>query len=123
MRTETKYALGFEFDKESPVRLVKLCKVMADAYMRLPAFRHCSSEQILNCLASEVLPLLDDHLMVSSSIDTDPTYGTMYLEHIEIDVDNLCCNLAAATFEHFAFGGHVQLPYGGTIAQCLGDVL
>ena len=103
-------ALGFQFDEESPVRLVKLCKTMADAYARLPAFRHCSAEQILNCLASEILPLLDDHLVVSSSIDADPTYGTIYLEHITLDVDSLCCNLAAAAFEHFTLAGHVPPP-------------
>jgi hypothetical protein len=104
--TTTVGALVFQFDEESPVRLIELCKTMADRYSRLPAFGHCVSEQILGYLASEVLLLLDNHLIVSSSIEADPTYGTIHLSKFTINYDALCCDLAASAFDHFTSGGH-----------------
>ena len=107
---ETRCRLVFRYDEEFPVRIVNICKMVADTYSRLPAFRHCSSEQILEYLAVEVLNLLSVHGLVSETFDSDSTLGTFHATDISVNYDGLCCDLAASAFEHFALAGHVPPP-------------
>ena len=93
-------------EEEFPVRLIEMCKDMADRYSRRPAFRHCTSEQILDYLLTKVFDLLGVHGVERWSLDSDPTLGTCHTVYISINHDAMCCDLAAATFEHFALVCH-----------------
>ena len=101
-----KACLVFRCEEEFPVRLLEMCKAMADRYSRRPAFRHCSSEQILDYLLTEVFALLNIHGVERRSFDSDATLGTFYAIDVSVNYDGMCCDLAAAAFEHFALVCH-----------------
>ena len=110
MTTETRCPLVFRCEEEFPGRLLEMCTTMADAYSRRLAFRHCTSEQILDYLLTKVFEFLDIHGLERGAFDSDSTLGTFYALNISVNYDGMCCDLAAEAFEHFTLAGHVPHP-------------